>query len=98
MKTLQEIKELLRQNKQALCDRYRLTAIGIFGSYSREQQTEASDVDILVDYPGVLFHGEFMELRGFLGELLSPMDVDLLALKCLKPGIRERILADVIYV
>ena len=96
MRTLQRIKDLLIPYKQIFADRYQITAIGIFGSYARETQTPTSDVDILIDYEGILPHHKFMELRGFLGELLQ-MDVDLLSLKCLKPGIRSRVLADVIW-
>jgi predicted nucleotidyltransferase len=33
-----------------LCEIYQITEIGIFGSYARGEETEASDIDILVDY------------------------------------------------
>ena len=98
MKTLQEIKDLLIPYKQVLADRYQITSIGVFGSFARGEQTESSDVDLLIDYDHTLMHDQFMELRALLGYLLSPMQVDLLSLKCLKPGIRSRVLADVIYV
>jgi uncharacterized protein len=50
MKNLDDLKQILSAQKQSLCDRYQLTTLGIFGSYARGEQTEASDVDILVDY------------------------------------------------
>jgi uncharacterized protein len=46
MKTLEEIKQWLVLNKSALEERYGVKEIGIFGSYVRQEQTEASDVDV----------------------------------------------------
>jgi hypothetical protein len=50
MKTLEEIKQILRQNKQLLQEHYHITQLGIFGSYARGEQTQESDVDVLIDY------------------------------------------------
>ncbi len=50
MKTLDEIKNILKSHKGKLKERYGVKEIGIFGSYVRGEQTEKSDVDILVDF------------------------------------------------
>lgn len=50
MKTLEEIKQILNQNKNFLQENYRVTALEIFGSYARGEQTETSDIDVLIDY------------------------------------------------
>lgn len=52
MKTLDEIKQWLINNKpslQALC---KIQELGIFGSYSGEEQTETSDLDVFVVFSG----------------------------------------------
>ena len=49
MKTLEEIKQLLSQSKPQLQECYRVTQVGVFGSYARGDVTENSDVDLRVD-------------------------------------------------
>ena len=46
MKTLKQITELVEENKLYLKKKYNIKSIGIFGSYTRGQSTEESDVDI----------------------------------------------------
>lgn len=97
VKSLKEIQQLLRENKQRILSKYDLTAIGIFGSYSRGQQTRSSDLDVLIDYDRLLMHQQFMDVKNVLSELMG-LDVDLVALKCLKPEIRSRVLADILWI
>ncbi len=49
MKTFEEIKEVLKKHKEELRKQYGLKEIGIFGSYTRGEQDEESDVDILIE-------------------------------------------------
>ena len=49
MKALEEIKELIKKNKDKLREQYGLKEIGIFGSYVRGEQGEESDIDILIE-------------------------------------------------
>lgn len=96
MRTLEEIKQWLTQNKSALQERYSVKEIGIFGSYVRQEQTEASDVDVLVEFsevPGLL---KFIDLENYLSDNLG-IKVDLVHPKGLKPRIGEKILAEIIY-
>lgn len=51
-----QIKAILEANKPRLKAQYNLLSIGIFGSYSRKEQSEGSDVDIVVEFkkpPGI---------------------------------------------
>ncbi len=50
MKSLEEIKEILKKQKPAIRERYSVSKIGIFGSYVRGEQKRKSDVDILVEF------------------------------------------------
>ncbi len=47
MKTAAEIKRVLRYQKPYLAERYGVTAIGIFGSYVRNEQRPDGDLDVL---------------------------------------------------
>ena len=97
MKTLAEIKQIIESHKPLLQEKYRITSLGIFGSYSRGEQTTDSDVDVLVDYEKAPTLMMLVELKKYLSQLLH-MNVDVVTKPGLKPRIRERILAEVIYV
>ena len=98
MKTQAEVLQVLAQQKASLLESYRLTRLGIFGSYARGEQTETSDIDILVDYsdscPPTL--PTIIELRDHLSQILG-MKVDVVTSNGLKERIRNQVLAEVIY-
>jgi predicted nucleotidyltransferase len=50
MKTLQEIKRILRNHKDQLFIEYPIKSMAIFGSCSRKEQNEVSDLDIVVEF------------------------------------------------
>jgi hypothetical protein len=86
---------LLQRSAPALAQRYQVRSIGIFGSYARRQQHHGSDLDVLVDFsdpPSLL---KFIEMENHLSDLLG-VKVDLVMRDALRPGIRERILREVI--
>ena len=50
MKTLQEIHKELQRHKGYLSVNYNLKSMAIFGSYSRNENKENSDLDLLVEF------------------------------------------------
>lgn len=96
MKTLDDLKQILSQSKPLLQEQYRVTKLGIFGSYARGEQTTVSDVDILIDYEQAPTLFQLVELRDYLSERVG-LKVDLVTKNGLKPRIQERILSEVIY-
>lgn len=94
---IREIKQLLSQSKPQLEECYRVTQIGVFGSYARGEQTENSDVDVLVDYTQAPTLVHLVELRDFLQDLFD-LRVDVVTKNGLKPRIRERVLSEAVYV
>ena len=97
MKTLNEIRQVLSLQKQSICEIYRITEIGIFGSYARGDETETSDIDILVDYETAPTLIMLVDLRDYLSQLFG-IKVDIVTKNGLKPRIRERVLAEVVYI
>ena len=91
------IMEKIKEDMPYLRERYKVKNVGVFGSYIRGDNNKESDVDILVEFhePPTLL--EFLALERYLGELIG-MKVDLVMRTALKPGIRERILQEVVYV
>ncbi|XGV95246.1 MAG: nucleotidyltransferase family protein [Leptolyngbya sp. BL-A-14] len=96
MKTLEEIKQWLVQNKSMLQAQYKIRELGIFGSYIRQEQTESSDVDLLVEFSETPSLLKFVHLENYLSDNLG-VKVDLVHKGGLKPRLGERILAEVVY-
>ena len=71
--------------------------IGVFGSYVRGEQNEASDLDILVELEKPVGFVKFLKLENALSQLLD-IRVEMVTRKALKPHIGERILQEVRYV
>ena len=94
-KDIQDIREALRQLLPELGIRYRVSKLGVFGSYVRREERAESDLDILVEFeetPGLL---KFVELENYLSDTLG-VKVDLVMKGALKPRIGRRILAEVV--
>ena len=96
MKSRDEVLKILTNQKSSLLEAYQITRLGIFGSYARDQQTEASDLDVLVDYCQPLTLPRLIDLRDELSEMVE-MKVDVVTPNGLKPRIRDRVLLEVIY-
>lgn len=96
MKTRDEVLQILTNQKSSLLETYQLTRLGIFGSYAREEQSDDSDIDILVEYENAPTLYRLIELRDYLSEL-SATKVDVVTRNGLKARMRERVLAEVIY-
>jgi len=86
MKTLDEIRKILEQQRNFLRDKYKVKEIGIFGSYVRGEAKKTSDVDILVEFEKTPSLLKFIELENYLSDTLG-VKVDLVEKKGLKPRI-----------
>jgi uncharacterized protein len=84
MTTFETIKSKLVENKKRLYTKYGLSAIAIFGSYARNEQTSESDIDILVEFNRPI-GAEFIDLADELEEILVKK-VDLVS----RRGLKER--------
>ena len=67
----------------------------VFGSVARAEDTEHSDIDLLVDLDDTVGLVTLARLTRELSELLAA-DVDLVPAATLKPGMRDHILAEAI--
>ncbi len=45
-----DLETKLQQIKPVLTDKFHVSSIGYFGSYARGQQTDSSDLDLLVEF------------------------------------------------
>ena len=96
MLTSEEIENRLTALKPMLYRNFSVSKIGYFGSFSRNEQTEDSDIDILVDFEKPL-GWEFFDLHDLLEKELNTK-IDLVSTKALKQQLRDIILSQVKYV
>lgn len=85
MRTLDDIRDRLRDELPTLRERYAVDRIGICGSFVRGDQTDKSDVDLLVTFSETPDLLEFVNLKRHLEEVLE-RDVDLGMPSALKEG------------
>ena len=97
MKSHKKIQEILKDHKKDLAEKYKVKAIGLFGSYVRAEQGKRSDVDILVEFQEVPDLFKFIELEIYLERILKKK-VDLVEKNGLRPRLKDIILNEVVYV
>lgn len=95
MRSLTKVEEILKKNKPVLREKYKVEKIGVFGSYVYGEQSEISDIDILVQFYEPV-GWEFLDLKEFLESILG-ITVDLVTVNALKPQLKDRILGEVVY-
>ena len=93
MRTLDEIRAELRAMLPELRRRYPVAGLGVFGSYARGKQSDASDLDLLVDLDRPIGF-EIVALKDELERRLG-LRVDLVMRGSLRRRIGRRILDEV---
>ncbi|KXK55924.1 MAG: Nucleotidyltransferase domain protein [Chlorobi bacterium OLB5] len=63
----ENIIDFIRKNKAFLNDKYGVLTIGLMGSYARDEQTEDSDIDLLVEFKEVDY-SNLVKLATYLEE------------------------------
>jgi predicted nucleotidyltransferase len=73
--------------------------IGLFGSYVRSEQTEKSDIDILIDFEANKEnYDNLMAVYDKFEELFKHKHIEIVTKNGLSPYIGPRILKEVVYV
>ena len=88
----------LRQRRKAIIQvaaNRRARNLRVFGSVARGEDTEASDIDILVDLDRGVGLLDLIGLERELGELLG-VDLDVVPADTLKPRMRDRVLREAV--
>lgn len=88
----------LRRHRKALIEmaaRHDASNVRVFGSVARGDDSSGSDVDLLVDLGPRVGLLSLIGLEVEMEELLG-VDVDLIPASGLKPGVRDRVLAEAI--
>ena len=96
MVTLDTVKHILKEHKSVLFNKYPLKSMAIFGSISRGEETETSDVDILVEFNGKIGI-RFIDLADEIEEYLKTK-VDLVSKNGMKEKYFRSVENDLVYV
>jgi predicted nucleotidyltransferase len=95
MKSKQEILSLIKALRGEIKQRYKVKEIGVFGSVVREEQRQASDIDVLVDFEAGADLFDLVGLGLFLEEKLG-QKVDVVPKRALREEIRGAVLKEVV--
>lgn len=87
--------DILKGHIQDIKSGFSVKRIGIYGSFSRGEEKESSDIDILVEFEKPTFRN-FMNLSFYLEDLFG-RKVDFVTVKGLHPRIRPYVEKDVIW-
>lgn len=86
------------QNKKSVLKNYGVKDLGLFGSFVRDEATETSDIDLIVEFEtGKKTYNNFIGLAYFLEDLLGRR-VELLTSQSLSLYLKTNILKEVEYV
>ena len=97
MKTRDEVLKTLKGELHFLRQKYGVKRLGLFGSHSRDEATEKSDIDILVAFERPIGFFDFIDLEDYLKEKLGA-EVELVTEDALKPLIKPRVTRETVYV
>jgi len=97
--TKNEILEYLKSKQDFFRNNFGIEFVGVFGSYSRDESTKNSDIDILYkinkDVKLSLF--DYLKINTLLEEFFHTK-VDLVRDETLKPALKKYIKKDLVYV
>ncbi len=92
------ILKTIRSKKKEL-KKFGIQRIGLFGSYARGEQTEDSDIDILVDFdPEKENFDNLMAVYDLIERLFKNQRIEIVSKNGLSPYIGPKILKEVKYV
>jgi uncharacterized protein len=82
-------------HEQMLKSRFGIKSLFLFGSAARNEATQESDLDFIVNFDGTITFDRYMDLKIFLEDLFGKK-IDLAIEDTLKPQIRQKILEEAI--
>jgi len=92
-----EIVLFLKSHKEEFRKKYGVLKIGLFGSYVRGEESEDSDIDIVVEMKDENIFRNFFNLEQYLRDNLH-QNVDLGIESAIKPFVKDRLAQEILYV
>ena len=95
MRTITQLKAKLSLLMPILEENYHVQSLEIFGSYIRGEQTQTSDLDLLITFSAPYSLWDLLDVKEFLTKKLR-LKVDLVPKDSIKPMIRDQITQEAI--
>jgi predicted nucleotidyltransferase len=89
-KVLQEIIQILKEHQEELRETYKVKHLKVFGSYAKGEQTEDSDLDLIVSFEETPTLLMFIGLKEYL-EGITGVEVDLVTEDGISPYVKPYI-------
>ena len=89
--------ENIKQNLLTVLIKYPVSKAAIYGSYSRNEQSEQSDVDLLIELSAQISIFDILRMENELS-LKTQKKVDIVEYSAIKPSIKERVLSQAIQI
>ncbi len=93
MVSLSEIKEVVDSKRDHLSMAYGVKSISVFGSYAKDNQTDESDLDLLVEFTTTISLLKLIALENYLSDLLL-LKVDLVPKNNIREELQESIVKE----
>ena len=93
MYTIEEIKNILNDNKDYFAEKYNVNNFLLFGSYAKNLQTEESDIDLLVNFTKPVDMFDFVDIQEYLTKIFNKK-IDLGTVNGLKSFVKDSILKE----
>jgi Predicted nucleotidyltransferases len=95
MQTTTQLKTKISALMPVLEQKYHVKSLEIFGSYARQEQSQKSDLDLLITFTQPYSLWELLDVKEFLTAKLR-IKIDLVPKDSIKPLLREQIIQEAI--
>lgn len=92
----QDIVSKLKAEKNNLYEKFKVTRLGVFGSFARGEENAYSDIDILIEFSETPGMKMFFNTEEYLEKLLE-RKIDLVRENSIRPELKEIIMSEVIF-
>ena len=92
-----EVLDVLRTHMHSLEERFGVTRLALFGSFARDEATDQSDMDVLVQFDSPATSRSYFGVQFYIEDLLG-RPVDLVTDKALRPEMRPRVEREAVHV
>lgn len=89
-----DVIHILQEHQSELAERFRVKSLALFGSVARDEATDGSDVDLLVEFASPVGLLHLVGTAQYLEKVLGVSKVDLVLRRAVLPELRELIFAE----
>jgi predicted nucleotidyltransferase len=91
------IRLMIKEHRDEIRQLFKAEIVGIFGSYARGEESDSSDVDVLVDFDDGATLFDLVGLGDYLEEMMG-LPVDVVSMRALHPLMKSSVLKEMVTV